>query len=305
MKAVRIHTYGPPEVLVYEDAPDPVAGAGEIVVEVTAVGVNPADYKFRSGILSAAVPKDMPFVPGMDIAGRIAAIGSEVTGWAVGDRVTAMLFLMGNGAYAERVAVPAEWVARTPDGLDDVTAASLPTPATTAVQWIEDDLRAAPGMRLLVTGATGAVGRIASFVARQCGAHVTAGVRRDQAGKVDYADAVLFLDDDTSIAAGSFDAIADGIGGATAGRLLAALEPGGALSTIATDPVADPGGLDMTVRFFGNHADPARLERLMQAVADGSLTVPAPRTLPLPQAVQAHVLMEGGGAGKIVLVTGK
>lgn len=304
MKAVCVHAYGPPDTLVLDDVPDPSPGAGELVVAVHACGVNPADLKFRSGALSAVMPLAMPFVPGMDIAGTVMAVGEGVSAFRPGDRVLAMLYLMGNGGYAERVALPADWCAPLPPGLDLVTAAALPTPATTAVEWIEDDIRPGPGDRLLVTGAAGAVGLIACHVARRHGAHVTAAVRRSAVHRVCDADDILLLDGDEAPAPGSYDAIADAVGGATATRLLPALKRGGLLSTIATDPVGNPDGLEVAIRFFGNRPDAGRLAGIAQDVAGGVLRLPAPQVMPLADAAKAHARMESGGAGKIVLVPG-
>jgi len=300
MKAVRVHAFGAPEQLVYEDVPDPVPGPGEVIVSVAASGVNPADYKFRNGSLAAAVPR-LPFVPGMDIAGRIEAVGASVSGWQVGERVLAMLHLMGNGGYAEKVAVPAEWCTPMPPRLGDRLAAALPTPVLTAVEWIEDDLAVASGERVLVTGAVGAVGVVACFAAKARGGHVTAGVRRSQADIVRYADDILLLDDGGG-AGGSFDCIADTVGGETAQRLLARLKPGGVLSTVATDPVANPEERDVVIRFFGNYPAAARLTPFAAAVAEGNLVVAEPRVMRMSEAPTAHALMEQGGAGKIVLV---
>lgn len=301
MKAIRIHGYGAPDVLVLDEVPDPVPGAMEVVVTVEAAGVNPADYKYRNGMLAAVNTKPLPFIPGMDIVGRVSAVGEGVDEFAVGDRVLAMLYLMGNGGYAEQVAVPAAWCARLPAGLDAATAATLPTPATTAVEWIEDDLAVGPGHRVLITGAAGAVGRIACYVAKQHGAYVAAAVKGSQAAAVVHADDTLILDDGSEARQNWYDSIADTIGGAAAGGLLTALKPGGVLSTVATDPVKTRAGLDVTVRFFGNRPDAKRLGKIAQAVSDGALTIAKPRVLPLSQAAQAHRLVEAGGAGKFVL----
>lgn len=302
MKAVRVHTYGPPGQLTYEEVPRPVADAGEVVIAVAAAGVNPADYKFRNGSLAPFAPISLPFTAGMDVAGTIAEIGEGVSGWRVGDRVLAMMPLMGNGGYAEFVSLPAEWCAAIPEGLDDRRAAALPTPATTAVEWIEDDLDVQPGDRILVIGAVGAVGAIACHAAKARGAHVIAGVRKTHRESVRNADQVFLLDGDETLATGCLDGIADAVGGRTASALLAALKPGGVLSTVATDPVENPQGLDVVIRMFGCYPAADRLGRVARAVADGELFVAPPQTLPLSEAARAHELLERGGAGKMVLV---
>lgn len=302
MKAIRIHSYGPADNLSYDEVPDPVPAENEVIVEVEATGVNPADYKFRNGLLARAVKKPMPLTLGMDVAGRIVAVGEQVSNGLIGKRVLAMLYMMGNGGYAERVAVPADWCAPMPEGMDAVVAASLPTPATTAVEWIEDDLALASGQRVLVTGASGAVGVIACYVAKQRGAHVTAAVRQQYRDRVRYADDTIVLGDDIESLIGRFDCIADSIGGEVGGSLLPLLKKGGVLSSISTDRVTNPEGLDVVIRIFGNKPDAPRLARLAQAVSTGDLVVPPAKTMRLSEAAQAHRALEAGGSGKIVLV---
>ena len=281
---------------------DPRPGPAEVVVRVEAAGVNPADHKFRSGALAPFAPKTLPFILGMDIVGCVAAVGDRVDQFKTGDRVLAMLPLGGNGGYAEQVAVPIEWCAHLPSTLDAIAAAALPTPATTAVQWIEENLRVESGNHVLVTGATGAVGLIACFIAKERGAYVTAAVRKSSASRVRYANDILIMDDDKTVPSGSYDYIADTVGGKSAGALLSTLKPGGVLSTIATDPVVNSGVPNVTIRFFGCHADPIKLARLANAVAEGRLTISTPRVMKLSEAARAHELLERGGVGKMVLV---
>jgi NADPH:quinone reductase len=300
MKAVRVHEFGPASGLRYEEVPDPMPGPDEVVIRVQAAGVNPADYKFRSGALTLELRR--PFTLGMDVAGVVCRVGDSVTSFAVGERVLAMLYLMGNGGYAEQVALPAAWCAHLPDDLNPVSAATLPTPATTAVEWIEDAIRAQPGMRLLVSGATGAVGTIACYIARQHGAHVMAVVRQSQRGLVRYVDEVMALDSGERPRTSEFDCIADTIGGSVARGLLPMLKLDGLLSTIATDPIDTSSRPDVRLEFFGNKPDAGRLGRLASAVAAGELVIPSPRVMPLKDAAAAHTLLERGGAGKIVLV---
>ena len=301
MKAIRIHNYGPPEAMTLEEVAEPVAGRGEILIDVEAAGVNPADFKFRNGSLAAYFPKEMPFTPGMDIAGRVVAPGEGVTRFAVGDRVFGMLPLGEKGGYVERAVGLAEWFAPIPEGMDMVTAAALPCPASTAIQQIEDDLDAQPGQRVLVTGATGACGLVACYAAKRRGAHVTAGVRGKYRDKVRHADEVLILDDG-SAAAAPFDLICDAVGGATATRLIASLKPGGVLSSIATDPFGEISRTDVVVRHFGVKVDAERLGQFAAEMAAGAIEPLAAETMPLAEAAEAHRRLEAGGVGKIVLV---
>lgn len=301
MKAIRIHAYGPPEVMKLESVRDPVAGTGEILVGVEAAGVNPADYKFRNGSLSAYFPNEMPFVPGMDVAGHVLEVGEGVTDFAIGDPVFGMMPPGRGGGYAERVVGLAEWFAPIPEGMDMVTAAALPCPASTAIQQIEDDLDVRPGQRVLVTGATGACGLVACYAAKRRGAHVTAGLRGKYRDQARHADDVLILDDGSTTTE-PFDSICDAVGGATANRLLASLKPGGVLSSIATDPIGETDRTDIIVRHFGVKADAARLGQFAAEMAAGAMDPPAAETVPLAEAAEAHRRLEAGGVGKIVLV---
>ena len=302
MKVVRIHDYGGPEAMVFEEVPDPQPGRGEIVVAVEAAGVNPADYKFRNGSLAAYFPKPMPLVLGMDVAGRVLALGVGVTDFKTGDRVFGMMPMGGNGGYAERTFGPAVWFTATPEGMDSITAAALPTPASTAIQQIEDDLDVQPGQKLIVTGATGACGRVLCYAAKRRGGHVTAAVREKYRDQVRHADEVLILDGSAAPGTASYDYIADTVGGAVAHGLLPMLKAGGVLSTIATDPIGHPSGLDVVVRHFGVLVDAGRLAQFAHEMAAGATEPPAITVMKLSEAPEAHRRLEAGGGGKIVLI---
>lgn len=302
MKAARIHDYGGPEVLVYEDAPDPSPGTGELLVGVAAVGVNPADWKFRNGSLAAHFPKSMPLILGMDVAGLVLKLGAGVTGFAPGDRVLAMIPYTQKGGYAQLVAAPADFFAPLPSGLDMATAAALPTPGVTAFELIEDDLGVLPGMRVMVTGATGGVGRAACYAASLRGAVVTAAVRASHRCDVRWADDILETDGVSAPGQTGYDRIADTIGGTVANGLACRLRPGGVLSSVSTVSVGDVGNPEVVARRFACYPDAARLGRLAAAVARGDLAMPPFCSMPLSAAAQAHRLAESGGGGKLVLI---
>ena len=176
MKAIVVHQYGGPEVLKYEDYPDPVAGQGEVLVRVAATSVNPIDYKRRAGLTKDFYPIQFPGLIGVDIAGTVVNIGPGVEGFAMGDRV----FAMADNTYAELCVVRAEVLAKIPKGLDLIQAAALPRVTTTGNQLLSaTDIEA--GQTVLVVGAAGNVGRSAVFTAKDRGAKVIAGVLRRQA----------------------------------------------------------------------------------------------------------------------------
>jgi NADPH:quinone reductase-like Zn-dependent oxidoreductase len=170
MKAIVVHQYGGPEVLKFEEYPDPVAGPGEVLVRVAATSVNPIDYKRRAGLMKDFYPINFPGLMGVDIAGTVVTIGPGVEGFSRGDQV----FAMAADTYAELRVVKAAILAKVPKGLDLIQTAALPLVTTTGYQLISaTGIKA--GQTVLVVGATGNVGRSAVFTAKQRGTVVIAG----------------------------------------------------------------------------------------------------------------------------------
>jgi len=300
MKAIVVHEYGGPEVLKYEDYPDPVAGPDEVLVRVAAASVNPIDYKRRAGLTKDFYPMQFPSLIGVDLSGTVAKIGPGVEGFAVGDQV----FSMADNTYAELCVVKATNLAMVPEGLDLVQAAAIPLVTITGNQLMAaTEIKA--GQTVLVVGAVGSVGRSAVFTARQRGARVIAGVRQKQAdeAKTLGADQVVATDDDTAIAnVPPFDAIADTVGGRLAETLLAKVKPGGVFASVAGAPQNAAQYPSVKVAPVFSKFDKKTLEFMAAAVRDGKLIIPISETLPLSEAAKAHAMAEKGGAGKILLV---
>ncbi len=227
MKAVVVHQYGGPEVLKFEEYPDPVPGPGEVLVRVAATSVNPIDYKRRAGLTKDFYPMQFPSLIGVDIAGTVVKIGPGVEGFSAGDQV----FAMADNTYAELCVVKAAILAKVPKGLDLIQAAALPLVTITGNQLMSaTGIKA--GQTVLVVGAAGNVGRSAVFTAKQRGATVIAGVLKRQMqtdeAKTVGADQVVATDDDAAIAnLPPLDAVADTVGGKTAEKLIAKVKPGG------------------------------------------------------------------------------
>jgi NADPH:quinone reductase len=302
VKASRIHEHGDAGVFQFEDAEDPVPGAGEVLIRVAAAGVNPADHKHRSGMFKEFVQYVFPKIIGYDVAGTIAAVGAGVTGIEPGARVFALLDPVIGGGYAELVATVAENCARLPEGLDFETAAGFPCPGLTGVQMVEEVLRPAPGDRVLITGATGMVGRFALHAAKQAGAHVIAAVRPAYAedARLLGADEVVPLDGG-NWAGAPLDGVIDTVGGPAATVLARGVKAGGQILTAATDPL-DAAVLPVTPVFVPVHPDGARLERLGRDVAAGRVPVPIAARFALSDAGEAQRVVERGGVkGKIIL----
>ena len=175
MKAVVVYQYGGPEVLKFEEYPDPVPGPGEVLVRVAATSVNPIDYKRRAGLTKDFYPLKFPGLIGVDMAGTVVKIGPGVEGFSAGDQV----FAMADNTYAELCVVKAAVLAKVPKGLDLIQAAALPLVTTTGNQLLlATGIKA--GQTVLVVGAAGNVGRSAVFTAKARGATVIAGVLKRQ-----------------------------------------------------------------------------------------------------------------------------
>jgi NADPH:quinone reductase-like Zn-dependent oxidoreductase len=300
MKAVVVHKYGGPEVLKFEDYPDPVPGAGEVLVRVAAASVNPLDYKRRAGLTDDYYPIHFPGLIGVDVAGTVVKIGPEVEGFSVGDQV----FSMADNTYAELCVVAAAILAKVPKGLDLVQAAALPLVTITGNQLLSaTGIKA--GQTVLVAGAVGNVGRSAVFTARERGATVIAGVlnRQVDEARTAGADQAVATDDDTAIAnLPPLDAVADTVDGRTAEKLIARVKPGGIFATVLRAPQNAAKYPDVKVAPVFSKFDRKTLEFMAEAVRDGKLVIPISETLPLSQAAEAQAAAEKGVAGKILLV---
>ena len=300
MKAIVVHQYGGPEVLQFEDYPDPSPGAGEVLVKVAAASVNPIDYKRRAGFTKDFYPLHFPGLIGVDLAGTVVATGPGVDGFSAGDRV----FSMADNTYAELCVVKAENLAKVPEGLDLVEAAALPLVTVTGNQ-----LMAATGVKagqtVMVVGAVGSVGRSAVFTAKDRGATVIAGVLKRQMdeAKTIGADQVVATDDDGALAKlPPLDAVADTVDGKTAEKLIARVRAGGVFASVLGAPGNAAEFPAVQVAPVFSHFDRKTLEFMAAAVRDGKLVIPLGRRFPLSQAAEAQAAAEKGGAGKILLV---
>jgi len=305
MKAIVVHQYGGPEVLKFEDYPDPVPGSGEVLVQVAAASVNPIDYKRRAGLTKDFYPLQFPGLIGVDIAGTVFKLGPGGEGFSVGDQV----FAMADNTYAELCVVKAAVLAKVPKGLDLVQAAALPLVTVTGNQLLQATGIEA-GQTVLVVGAAGNVGRSAVFTARARGATVIAGVLKrqivdEQGGdtKTVGADQAVATDDDTAIAnLPPVDAVADTVGGRLAEKLIAKVKPGGCYSSVVGLPQNAAKYPSVNVVHVFSKFDRKTLEFMAEAVRDGKLVIPISLKLPLREAAEAQAMAEKGGSGKILLV---
>jgi len=300
MKAVVLHAYGPPSNLKYEDFADPTAGPGEVLIRVHAAGVNPIDWKIRSGATASRFTTTFPAILGYDFAGTVQALGEGVTGFAAGDRV----FGRTDNCYAELTTVKASELAKVPEGLDLTVAGALATPVTTADQLIHEAVNAQPGQTILLTGALGSVGHVALFAAIESGVKVIAGVRKQEIDKAIAlgATAAIDVNDDAALQSlGVVDAVADTIGGPLANKLLAHVKPGGNFGALTGPPSDAALHPTVTVHAFSSHPDAKAMLHYAETIRDGKLKFTADILLPLASAAESHTKAETGGVGKIVL----
>ena len=295
MKAAYFMKCGGPEVMEYGDVPDPGLGAGDVMVDVHAASVNGADWKVRSGRYASITA--FPYVPGRDFSGVVSAVADGERDLRAGDPVFGVCDVGREGAYAEKVAIPAAIVARKPANLSHVECAAIALVGLTALVSIEDTLKLAPGERILVQGGAGGVASLAIQIAKHVGAHV---ITTTSAANADYVRA-LGADQVVDYAAQDFttqvapcDAVFDTVGGDVARRSYQVLRPGGRAAFIASGYVLPPSPRDDVASLRPDvRRDRAHLERLVALVASGAVRVPGITTYRLADAAAAHRVSEG------------
>ncbi|MEU9101314.1 zinc-binding dehydrogenase [Streptomyces sp. NPDC048361] len=321
MRAIRFDEFGGPEVLRLVEAEVPRPGPGEVSIDVAYVGVNFADLKARSVGYRVA---SLPFVPGLELSGRVRELGDGVTGLAVGQEVAAMT---EGGAYADVAVAPAATVFPLPAGVSPRTAATLPTVLPTAHALIHEVGRLQPGESVLVQGAAGGVGTVAGQLAQLAGAGAVYGVVSSEA-KAAYARAHGY---DDAFQTGTFDAdvlratagrgvdlVLDPVGGETLRRGLGSLALFGRLVSYGNASGEEawqvgqgelyPRGRTVSgFSILGLAADdPGALraiaDRALALATSGKVELPVTAEFALEEAASAHRLMESRtSTGKLLL----
>jgi NADPH:quinone reductase-like Zn-dependent oxidoreductase len=293
MKAAYIEQFGGPEVLQYGDLPDPVAAAGQVVVDVAAASVNGADWRVRAGQYGQAT---FPLVLGRDFSGSVAALGAGVDDLQIGDAVFGVLEAGREGAYADKLAINAAIIAKKPDGPSHIDAAALALTGLTAVISVETTLKLQRGETILIQGGAGGVASFAIQLAKHIGARV---ITTTSAANADYvrglgADEVIdYTAQDFTNAVSNCDAVFDTVGGAVAQKSFAVLKPGGRAAFIASGPQAPkPDRGDVTALRPAVGRARAPLERIAELVTTGAVRPPEVQLYRLAQAAEAHRLSE-------------
>ncbi len=335
MRAFVLSRYGGPEGADLREVPVPQPRPHELQIKVHAAGLNPVDYKFREGKLKVLYRPSFPVILGNELSGTVMAMGREVRGFEVGDRVFTRVDKFAMGAFAEVACIDAGLVAKVPASLELTAAAGVPLAALTALQCLRDELNVQPRFRLFISGGAGGVGTFAIQLAKHLGAHVTttasprgeALVRRLGADEVvDYTQARFWdvLKD--------MDGALDLVGGETLERSFEVVKRGGKVVSVAGLPEPETarrdlqagGGLaalfwlaSLQTRMVGRkHGVTYRykfmlpsgtdLALLADLLSDGRLDVVVDRVFPLSQIDQAFAYLESGRAkGKVIVSLGE
>jgi NADPH:quinone reductase-like Zn-dependent oxidoreductase len=298
---MRIHDYGGPEALRLDEVENPQPAAGQVLVRLYDVGVNPADWKMRSGAYKAFMPLPMPWTPGLEGAGVVEALGSGVSGFQVGQAV----FGVFNGAYAEYAIAPAGDLQPKPENLTFAEAASVPLGALTAWGAVVDTAQVQSGQRVLIHGGAGGVGLYMVQLAHWKGAHVIATASAANADLVRQLGAEQVLDYTAApfeTLVHDLDAVIDTVGGDLPERSLQTLRRGGILVSVASR-LSPEMGQPLGVRTVSSGRTPAgTLRQIANLLAEGKLRPLVGKVFRLEEAPQAQELSQTGhGRGRILL----
>jgi NADPH:quinone reductase-like Zn-dependent oxidoreductase len=306
MNAIRMHTYGGPEVLLHEEAPRPQVREGEVLVRVHAAGVNPLDWRVRAGDLKEFIPHKLPLIPGWDVSGVVEQVGPGVSQFKKGDDVFAMADPTHDGGYADYIAIRETALALKPKSLHHVRAAAVPLSVLAAWRSLFDLGQLQPGQRILIHGASGGVGHFAVQLAKWKGACVLATASRksqELLRKLGADETVDYTTQKFEGVAEKVDLVLDTIGGDTQERSWRVLNKGGALISLVQPPS------EQKARRFGVRGimcsvqlDGAQLSKIAKLIDSAKLKPIIDRILPLSEARRAHELSQDGHIrGKIVL----
>jgi NADPH:quinone reductase-like Zn-dependent oxidoreductase len=305
MQAVRVHRFGGPEVMAIEEIDRPIPAANEVVIKVFAASVNPVDEKMREGKYPVVTEKDLPYVLGRDVSGEIAAAGSDVASFLIGDEVFAFLS-PEHGGYEEFVLARADEVATKPKSLDAVGAAAVPLAGITAWQGLFDHGGLRPSQRVLIHGGAGGVGHFAIQFAKAKGAWVATTVSSSDKDFVTDLGADQVIDYKTEKfedVVAPVDLVFDLIGGETQERSFGVVKPGGALiSTLQEPDKARAKKLNIRAGRYTAQPNGAQLQEIAELIDHGKVKVVVASTFQLREAAEAQAALKDKHLrGKVVL----
>jgi N-ethylmaleimide reductase len=307
MNAILLTNYGPAENLRFQEITTPVPAATDVLIHVKASAVNKLDILKASGVMQAVFPLPLPWVPGIDFAGVIKAVGSQVQGFRVGDEVYgASLF---GGANAEYITIKPQFIALKPHSLTFIKAASVPVAAQTAWQVIFQDAQVKSGQTILIHGGAGAVGSYAIQFAHQAGAKVIVTAAADSEEYVKTLGADVFIDykkDPFESVVGPVDAVIDLVGGEVQQRSYALIKAGGHLVS-TTQPVSADLAAERNIQATFTQLQPSHegLAQIANQIDAGQLKINLGDVFPLAKTAEAWNALFGNPAGSLQKKNGR
>lgn len=330
MKAVRMHSYGGPDVMHLDEVSKPEPGPSDLLIAVHAAALNPVDWKIRKGMLKAALDIPTPAIMGSELSGVVESMGPEVSGFAPGDAVYARVDKDSMGTFAEFCTVNHRIVAKKPSSISHAEASGVPLAGLTAWQCLFDRMGVTRGQKVLIHAGAGGVGTFAIQFAKHAGAHViaTASARNhDLLRELGADECVDYTTTSVVDVVSDCDAVLDAVGGKTTLESIQMAKPGGWVVSIASlpDPVtaremgigfvprlfltlmtrkvvgaAKRAGVNYRFLFLEPRAD--QLQEIAALIDGGSVKVIVDSVYPLDQFKEAFAKQEAGHArGKIVL----
>ena len=312
MTHVSYDRFGERDVLRVTRSDIPRPAAGQVLIRVHGAGLNPIDWKTRKGLGFAArqIEHSLPWTPGYDVAGEVAAVADDVTTLAPGDRVMGMIgFPANGGAYAQYAVAAADELAIVPEELDLLSAGALPLAALTAWQALFEVAKLESGQKVLIHAGAGGVGHFAVQFALERGAHVVATAsagNRDFLAALGVHEVIDYHTTDVTEECYGLDVVLDLVGGEAGKRSLHTLGEHGVLVTIPTvtadDIISAAEALGLRAHGMTVRPDVFHLDEIAELIEDGDVKVHIEKAFPLSEVAAAHELLEGGHVrGKLVL----
>jgi NADPH:quinone reductase-like Zn-dependent oxidoreductase len=306
MKAVRIHQFGGPEVLRYEEAPLPQISSDEVLIKVYASSVNPVDWKIREGRSQERFPTNFPLTLGWDVSGVVEEVGPAVKDFKKGDEVYGRPFPTKNGAYAEYIAVRENEISIKPAGITHDQAAAVPLACLTAWQGLLDHGLLQKGQKVLIHAASGGVGAFAVQLAKWKGAYTIGTASENNIGFVKQlgADqAIDYKNEKFEDMLKDIDLVFDTVGGETQKKSLQVIKNGGRLiTTVKPENLKEAKAKNIHLEGFMAQSNQEQLKQIAALIDEGKLKIFIAKVFPLEKAAEAQELSEKGHTrGKIVL----
>jgi NADPH:quinone reductase-like Zn-dependent oxidoreductase len=314
MKAVVLREAGSADALQVREVEKPIAADNEVLIKVSAISINPAEYKIRSrkDLFQQIYGGQKDVILGWDVSGTIEEMGTDVTGFAVGDEVFGMInFPLKKGGYAEYVAVNPQAIVRKPAGITHAEAAGATLAALTAYQDLMHHAKIKKGDRVLIHAASGGVGHYAVQIAKNRGAYVigtSSGANKEMVLNLGADEHIDYNTTAFEEVLRDIDVVLDTLGGEITGRSLKVVKTHGHLLSITGDPIsqhdlAEAEKRQVNLRTETVNTSSADLQVIAELLSGGQLKTHVSRTFPLDQIAEAHRLLESGRAvGKIIVI---